>query len=281
MTWGNQQQPATGNFDALLGGGVTPSASFKGQFPIRWEGVVEDVTKNPAYEYDPSKPNNRGAQKFWPDGNPVENLWITLQTEVRDPNVQNDTGRRVLVLDSKNKLTAVQDAVRDSGAPFAKGGRLVIEWYGNDTANAKNPDNPPKLYRAQYTGPTFDGALGSAGQAPQQQAPAQYSPVQAQQTGSGWGQQAAQQNTAAAGWGAPAQPAAPANAWGQQAPAQEAPSVWGQPAPQAPPAPQPLPADPQQAMAAIARKGYDVSQITSQQQAEQIWAMIQHQPDVA
>src|SRR3546814_16568940 len=68
---------------------------------ITWDGVVEDVTRNPAYDYDPSKPNNRSAQKFWPDGNPVMNVWVTLMTYVRYPLVQVDTGRRPLVLDSK------------------------------------------------------------------------------------------------------------------------------------------------------------------------------------
>lgn len=244
------------NYDSLLGGRAVPSASFKGQFPVLWEGVVEEATKKPAFEYDPSKPNNRGAQKFWADGNPVENVWITLQTSVR--NDQEDDGRRVLVLDSKNKLEAVQVAVRESGASFAKGGHLSIEWYGNDP-NGKNPDNPPKLYRARYQGPTLDAALGQAG-------PPTQSVSAAPATG---------------GWGAPAVPAAtynPAkaeqtgNGWGQQAPA------WGAPA--APPV-QPDPTTYEEFVAAFKRKGIDPSTITSNEQAQQIWSYVKNNPDVA
>ena len=203
--WGAPAPQNSGSYDDLLNGGkATKSASFKGQFPIRWEGEILEASKKPAYAWDPSKPNNRGAQKFWEDGNPVENLWVTIQTTVRES--QEDDGRRVIVLDSRNKVSAVQDAVRESGASFAKGGRLVLEWYGNDP-NGKNPDNPPKLYRALYTGPTFDSMLAS----PQQAAP----PTQN-------------------GWGAPATPAAPA--WGGQAPVPPAPTQagWGQQAPAAP-----------------------------------------------
>lgn len=220
--WGAPAQPqSSGNYDDLLSGGkATKSASFKGQFPIRWEGKILDASKKPAYAWDPSKPNNRGAQKFWDDGNPVENLWITLQTDVRES--QEDDGRRVLVLDSRNKVAAVQDAVRESGASFAQGGHLAIEWYGND-ANGKNPDNPPKLYRAHYTGPTFDAMLATPQQAAAQNAP------------SGWGQ--AHSAAPAPQWGGQA-PAPTQGGWGQQAPAAP-PTQGGWGAPQATPAPAP------------------------------------------
>lgn len=282
MTWptpgGNN---VSDNYDSLLGGRATPSASFKGQFPVLWEGVVEEATKKPAFEYDPSKPNNRGAQKFWADGNPVENVWITLQTNVR--NDQEDDGRRVLVLDSKNKLEAVQAAVRESGASFAKGGRLSIEWYGNDP-NGKNPDNPPKLYRARYQGPTLDATLG-------QQAPPTPPAYGQQGTAPAWGQQQPAPAPAApgtGGWGSPP-PAAPAStgaSWGTAAAPAAAPGPaptatgngWGAPA--APPV-QPDPQTYDEFVAAFKRKGVDPSTITSPEQAAQVWAYVKNNPDVA
>ncbi len=272
------------NYDSMLGGRVTPSASFKGQFPITWDGVIEDVTKNPAYEYDPSKSGNRGAQKFWPDGNPVLNVWITLKTNVRtDP---EDDGRRVLVLDSKNKLEAVQNAVRESRSSFLKGARLLIEWYGNDP-NGKNPDNPPKLYRAQYTPPTLDAMLDS--QAP----PTQAAPAPA------WGQQApapAPAAPATGGWGSPPAVAQAAPAWGVQpaAPATTpaaSPTVatagWSAPA-----APAPVPAalpDPwamasqvhPELVEALRKKGIAVPAGATQADAEGAWEIYKGQPDVA
>lgn len=277
------------NYNSLLGGGSTPSLSFKGQFPVQYMGLkLLEATKKPAYEYDPSKPNNRGAQKYWPDGNPVENVWLTVQTDQR--NSAEDDGRRVLVLDSKNKLNAVQEAVRESGGDFAAGGILDIEWYGNDP-EGKNPQNPPKLYRARWTPPTLNDALaGGWGNPAQQQAPA---PQQG-----GWGQQAPSGPPAQGGWGQPAPAPAPASpaqgtgGWGsppQQAPA--ATTGWGAPAGAAPaptatsdqgqfagqwgaaqpPAPAPAPAgngiDPG-LLAALQARGIDTSQLQNQAHAE-------------
>jgi len=270
-----QNQQPSGNLNHLLKPKATKSASFKGQFPVRWEGFVEDAVKNPAYEYDPSKPNNRGAQKFWDDGNPVENLWITLLTDVRDPQIDGDDGRRVLVLDSKNKADAVIQAVQESGADFEKGGHLTIEWYGYDPAG-KNPDNLPKLYRARYQGPSLNAALG-----------VQQAPAPAQQ--GGWAQAAAHPspaapaaNTASAGWGAPQVPAAPAQApyTPPSAPAPAVQAGWGAPAPQAPPV-QPDPVTYDEFVAAFRRKGVDPSTITSAEQAAQVWAYVKNNPDVA
>lgn len=291
MTWPTQPNPgASDNYDALLGGRATPSASFKGQFPVLWEGVVEEASKKPAFEYDPSKPNNRGAQKFWQDGNPVENLWITLRTNVRTD--QDDDGRRVLVLDSKNKVEAVQQAVRESGASFAKGGLLTIEWYGNDP-NGKNPDNPPKLYRARYQGPTLDAALGQAGPptpaaaAPQANWGGQAPAVSAPPATGGWGSAPAQTSPNAApvapGWGA--QPAAPATYSPVQA--QQTGNGWGAPAAVAAPPAAPVPAptvtaDPVDPglVEALRRKGVNLPGDATMQTALGIWAIVEHNPDV-
>jgi len=266
------------NFNDMLGGKVTPSASFAGQFPISWDGVIEDVTRNPAYEYDQTKPSNRGAQKFWPDGNPVMNVWVTLKTEVRVD--QDDDGRRVLVLDSKNKLEAVQQAVRESRANFAKGGRLFIEYYGRDP-NGKNADNPPKLYRARYAGPDL---LAGAGAPPTQAVSA----PQATPAAPAWGGQAsapaAPGRTLAPAWGNPPTQAVSApqgGGWGAAAPSAQQPAGgggWG--APPAP-APEPDPTTYDEFVAAFKRKGVDPSTITSPEQAAQVWAIVKSNPNVA
>lgn len=285
MTWPtppNNGGNSVTNYDSLLGGRATPSASFKGQFPVAWEGVVEEAAKKPAYEYDPSKPNNRGAQKFWADGNPVENIWVTLQTNVRLD--QEDDGRRVLVLDSKNKLEAVQAAVRESGASFAQGGRLLIEWYGNDP-NGKNPDNPPKLYRARYQGPTLDSTLGVQAAPP---TPAASAP----QATPGWGQQAAPAPSpapATGGWGAPA-PAAPSPApqgggWGSPPPQGQGGWQGAAAAAPAPAAPAPAPTATSNVhpglVEALRKKGVTLQPGQTQQDAESIWGYVANNPDVA
>jgi hypothetical protein len=123
-----------------------PSCSFRGDPPIVWEGTILELAKKQATTYDPDNPGT-GEPRFWPDGNPMMQGWITLQTSVKDND--DDDGRRVMVLDSKNKRNAVQAAVKESGEKIAIGGYLRVEYYGRDP-NGKNADNLPKLYRAIY-----------------------------------------------------------------------------------------------------------------------------------
>jgi hypothetical protein len=122
----------------------TKSTSFAGEYPIVWEGEILALEKKQATDYTSGEPRN------WPDGNPMMQGWITLQTKVRDDD--DDDGRRVMVLDSKNKREAVQNAVKVTGQKIAVGGHLTVEWYGVDP-NGKNPQNLPKLYRATYQPP--------------------------------------------------------------------------------------------------------------------------------
>jgi hypothetical protein len=105
-----------------------------------------------------------------------------------------------------------------------------------------------------------------------------------------WGQQAAapaygSPAPATAGWGAPAPAAAaaaPQAGWGAPAPAAPA---WGAAAAATPPPAPAAPAGPApdvhpQLVEALRKKGVPGDQLTSMAQAEQIWAVVQHQPDV-
>ena len=114
----------------------------------------------------------------------------------------------------------------------------------------------------------------------------------------GWGAPPAQQAPAQGGWGAPqgagqAQPAGPTPAatapahggWGSPAPAQ---GGWGAPAPAPAAAPAPAWGAPAPAPAvdpglveALRKKGVQLPPGADMAQAEQIWAMVQNNPDVA
>ena len=135
--------------------------------------------------------------------------------------------------------------------------RQVQAWLAHDAQNQLQQPSAPPTQAAQ----------GGWGQ--QAAAPAYGSPAPA--TG-GWGAPAPAPAAAApqAGWGAPA-PVAPS-------PATAAPSNWGTPAPAAPAGPAPD-VHPQLAEA-LRKKGVPGEQLTSMAQAEQIWAVVQHQPDV-
>lgn len=119
---------------------------------------------------------------------------------------------------------------------------------------------------------------------PAQQAPA---PTAAPAQG-GWGAPPAQQAAPApaqGGWGAPQTPSPAPSApqqggWGSPAPAPAAAAPqagWGAPAP----APQAAPAVHPDLVAALARKGHQVPPGGTQAEAEQLWALVQNNPDVA
>lgn len=109
-------------------------------------------------------------------------------------------------------------------------------------------------------------------------------PAPAQQQG-GWGAPAPAAAPAQGGWGAPApapapQPAPAAGGWG--APAAPAQGGWGAPAPA--PAPEPEPTTYEEFLAAFKRKGVPDAQVAtlqSPEQAQQLWALVKNQPNVA
>jgi hypothetical protein len=108
---------------------------------------------------------------FWPNGDPKMQVLVDLQTDQRVD--ANDDGERTLYVASKNMKRAVSDAIREAGAPdLLPGGVLTVQYIGNDPAS-KNPQNPAKMYTAQYTAPTSAFVQQPAAAAPMQQAPAQ------------------------------------------------------------------------------------------------------------
>lgn len=122
-----------------------------------------------------------GSQEpdFWPNGDPKMQIVVPLQTDLReDP---QDDGARTLYVASKNMKRAIADAMRAAGAnDVVKGGVLSVTFTGFDP-NSKNPQNPAKLYQAQYTPPAVTSPFNSTPAAEQQwpQATPQQAPTPA------------------------------------------------------------------------------------------------------
>ncbi len=108
---------------------------------------------------------------FWPNGDPKMQILVDLQTDRRED--ANDDGERTLYVASKNMKKAIGEAIRAAQAnDIMPGGILSVTYIGNDPTS-KNPQNPAKLYQAQYTAPTSafvqqPAAPASAPQQPQQ-----------------------------------------------------------------------------------------------------------------
>jgi hypothetical protein len=99
-----------------------------------------------------------GNPKTWSDGSPVNQLVVTLQTDLRDDD--DDDGQRRLYAKGGNyqadsgkgdsMLNAIREAVKKAGAKkLEDGGTLTVQHSGLGK-RSKPAHNPPKLYSAKY-----------------------------------------------------------------------------------------------------------------------------------
>jgi len=94
-----------------------------------------------------------GLPKTWPDGNPIMQVVITLQTDMRDPNVEDDNGQRRLFVGSYGMKQAFQKALKEANVDgIAAGGTLKIRFSGEGEASGPGM-NPPKEFMVRYTAP--------------------------------------------------------------------------------------------------------------------------------
>lgn len=134
--------------------------------------ITEISDQKQATKWNPD-PKAKRELDFWPSGDPVMEVWITVQTQERNPQDEDDTGLRTIVITVNQKqggqLAAIMDSCEAAGVPApAIGGFLALTFTGFDP-ESKNPQNPRKLYAAKYQPP----AAGGGAFTPQaQQAPA-------------------------------------------------------------------------------------------------------------
>lgn len=131
----------------LIMGNSIPSCAFKDEKTTH-EGTITALAASQARVY--LKPDELA---FWPDGQPKMQAVITMQTDERDPEIENDNGMRRLYVSSPRMREAIAAAVKKAGATkLAVGGKLGVQFTRRDPAG-KNPDNLPKLYGAKYEVP--------------------------------------------------------------------------------------------------------------------------------
>jgi hypothetical protein len=165
------QQPNAA--DEWFDGSAVPSASFNGPPPITWAGrIVDDPVLVQKRDFDD------GTPLTWPDGRPKQLLQVNIQTDVRDPNIPDDDGKRALYLEFRKK-DAVQDAIKRAGQKGApkKDGWVSLTYTSDDLAAKKGKNAPPKNFYSEYRAP--DPWAGEAEQGwPQGAQPAQQAPQQ-------------------------------------------------------------------------------------------------------
>jgi hypothetical protein len=128
----------------LMGGGGAPTAKF----PAPGTTVSGRITEPPQVQQQ--RDVQSGQPKHWPDGNPMMQLVVTVQTDQRDPVVSEDDGRRRIFVKGQMK-NAIQDAVKLVGARGLEVGGLLSVTYTHDGQKTNPAFSAPKQFRAQYT----------------------------------------------------------------------------------------------------------------------------------
>lgn len=120
-------------------------------------GTITEISdQKQASKWNPD-PKAKRELDFWPSGDPVLEVWITLQTNDRDPQDPEDTGLRLIVVTVNQKaggqLAAIMDACEAAGAETPLPGGFLALTFTHLDPESKNPQNPRKLYAAKYQAP--------------------------------------------------------------------------------------------------------------------------------
>ena len=168
--------PQDGN-DVLFGSNA-PAAKFETPGTTIAGTIAYPPKAFQEREYDPKNPGG-GALKYFPSGDPIMNASVVIQTQLRDPGIEDDDGTRTLYIQGKRLKEAVRNAVKAAGAKQLEvGGQLTVTYTGDGTPPSAGA-NAPKEYTVQYV-PAAQNALQQPEQPNpwQQGQPAPQQPVQ-------------------------------------------------------------------------------------------------------
>lgn len=228
-----QRQPAQlSSLDELLAGN-----SAKAYFGANSQpgdtvtGVIEKIETTQVNDFQTKQP------AFWNDGRPKEQIHVIIQTQLRDPSVEDDDGRRSLWVKGWGiQLKAFRDACRQAGVKIPKPGDTITERFVGLDQRGDAP-KPPKVFEFHIEPASSVNSLvnGSQPRQPVQQG-SQQPPVQQSQQDYPQQQYAPQQPTQTPNQGYQQPPVGPWNPPTQQQPQQPAqPVQLGQPQQQADP----------------------------------------------
>jgi hypothetical protein len=131
--------------NGLIMRGTVPSATFH-DVGATHEGVITNLDVMQARKFGTTDLD------YWPDGSAKMQAVVTIKTQERDPEIENDNGMRNLYVSSKGMREAIAAAVKKAGAEgLAVGGTLGVK-YTRDGERGKSPQ-PPKVYGAKYEPP--------------------------------------------------------------------------------------------------------------------------------
>lgn len=228
-----QRQPAqlSSLGDLLAGNSAKAYFGANSQPGDTVTGVIEKIETTQVNDFQTKQP------AFWNDGRPKEQIHVIIQTQLRDPSVDDDDGRRSLWVKGWGiQLKAFREACRQAGVKIPKPGDTITERFVGLGPRGDAPQ-PPKVFEFHIEPASSVNNLvnGSQPRQPVQQG-SQQPPVQQSQQDYPQQQYAPQQPTQTPNQGYQQPPVDPWNPPTQQQPQQPAqPVQLGQPQQQADP----------------------------------------------
>ncbi len=132
--------------DLLLSGG-TPWARFDEPGDIV-EGTVLSTSTRQSRDFTTGEP------KAWPDGNPMMEAVIQLQTTERSREIEDDDGTRQLVINKAAMKVSVANALRKAKSKLETGGTLKVIYTGNAEPKQRGMQGA-KQFEAIYAPPAL------------------------------------------------------------------------------------------------------------------------------
>ena len=220
-----QRQPAqlSSLGDLLAGNSAKAYFGANSQPGDTVTGVIEKIETTQVNDFQTKQP------AFWNDGRPKEQIHVIIQTQLRDPSVDDDDGRRSLWVKGWGiQLKAFREACRQAGVKIPKPGDTITERFVGLGQRGDAPQ-PPKVFEFHIEPASSVNSLVNGSQ-PQQP------PVQQSQQDYPQQQYAPQQPTQTPNQGYQQPPVDPWNPPTQQQPQQPTQQVQlGQPQQQADP----------------------------------------------
>ena len=196
-----QRQPAqlSSLGDLLAGNSAKAYFGANSQPGDSVAGVIEKIETTQVNDFQTKQP------AYWNDGRPKEQIHVIIQTQLRDPSVDDDDGRRSLWIKGWGiQLKAFREACRQAGVKIPKPGDTITERFVGLDQRGDAPQ-PPKVFEfhiepassvnslvngSQPQQPVQQGSQQPPVQQPQQDYPQQqYAPQQPTQTPNQWYQQ--------------------------------------------------------------------------------------------
>lgn len=173
-----QRQPAqlSSLGDLLAGNSAKAYFGANSQPGDTVTGVIEKIETTQVNDFQTKQP------AFWNGGRPKEQIHVIIQTQLRDPSVDDDDGRRSLWIKGWGiQLKAFRDACRQAGVKIPKPGDTITERFVGLGQRGDAPQ-PPKVFEFHIEPASSVNSLvnGSQPRQPVQQG-SQQPPVQQSQ----------------------------------------------------------------------------------------------------